>query len=159
MRQHDLTNKKTTYLHTNLPTYLSIYLSERTPFRSDPRDYIGEELIGPKLFWFEAYPAYASSKLCEFIPWGGWVGGDYGPWISDPRLGTVLWPPTINLRTVTSHQEGWFQRKVSLHSHMCTGKFTQTGATLTVFLSRVPGMKHPWLQYSRLIHKNLGEVP
>ena len=27
----------------------------------------GEEFTGPKLFRPEAYPAYASSKLCEFI--------------------------------------------------------------------------------------------
>ena len=30
----------------------------------------------------------------------GWVGVNYGYWIIDPHLGTFLWPPTINLRTI-----------------------------------------------------------
>ena len=41
--------------------------------------------------------------------------------------------PKICLRTLTSHQKELFQRKETLHNLMCTGKFTQTGATLTVF--------------------------
>ena len=51
--------------------------------------------------------------------------------------------PNFQFTHMTSHQKELFQRKETLHSLMCTGKFTQTGATLTVFLSRVPGMKHP----------------
>ena len=71
----------------------------------------------------------------------GWVGGDYGYWINInipicilthwPALGTVLWPPSISLRTAPSHQAGLFQRKVSLHRR---GRNTSTGATLTVFI-------------------------
>ena len=38
---------------------------------------------------------------------------------------------------------GVIPEEISLHSHVCTGEFTQTGVTLTVFLSWVPGMKHP----------------
>ena len=79
----------------------------------------------------------------------GWVGlgGTTGTG-SLTRSRNCSLAPNVSLRTLTSHQKELFQRKETLHSLMCTGKFTQTGATLTVFLSRVPGMKHPWLQYS-----------
>ena len=55
---------------------------------------------------------------CE-LGWG-WVGVNYGYWIIDPHLGTFLWPPTINLCTSTLHQEDLFQRKETLHNHVCT---------------------------------------
>ena len=96
----------------------------------------------------------------------GWLGLG---WTTGTRSST--WPRNFSLAPnhpfthMTSHQEELFQRKESLHSHVCTGKFTQTGSALTVFLYHgCPGMKHPWLQYSSftvftLIHKNLGKVP
>ena len=55
--------------------------------------------------------------------------------------------------------------KIPLHSHVCTGEFTQTGVTLAVFFyQEYPGWST--LDYNiqfdtvfTLIHKNLGKVP
>ena len=55
--------------------------------------------------------------------------------------------------------------KIPLHSHVCTGEFTQTGVTLTVFFyQEYPGSSTPDynIQFDTvftLIHKNLGKVP
>ena len=85
----------------------------------------------------------------------GWVGGDYGhrAEVQWPALGTVLWPPSISLRTAPSHQAGLFQRKVSLHGR---GRNTSTGATLTVFIQY--SSFTVFIQYSSftLILKHLG---
>ena len=66
---------------------------------------------------------------CTIIKWGGGLRA----LDQRPALGTILGPPTVSLRTSTSHQERLFPRIVSLHNLMCTDKFTQTGAALTVF--------------------------
>ena len=63
--------------------------------------------------------------------WLGWGWGELRILDHCPALGTVLWPPSISLRTAPSHQAGLFQRKVSLHRR---GRNTSTGATLTVFI-------------------------
>ena len=77
-------------------------------------------------------------RYCSELEWDGvfgrdWVGlgGTTGTGPQWPALGTVLWPPSISLRTAPSHQAGLFQRKVSLHRR---GRNTSTGATLTVFI-------------------------
>ena len=44
--------------------------------------------------------------------------------------------------------------KIPLHSHVCTGEFTQTGVTLTVFFYNIQ-----FDTVFTLIHKNLGKVP
>ena len=55
--------------------------------------------------------------------------------------------------------------KIPLHSHVCTGEFTQTGVTLTVFFyQEYPGWSTPDYNIQvdtvfTLIHKNLGKVP
>ena len=63
--------------------------------------------------------------------WLGW--GELRVLDHRPASRNFSLAPKICLRTLTSHQKELFQRKETLHNLMCTGKFTQTGATLTVF--------------------------
>ena len=49
---------------------------------------------------------------------------------------------------------GVIPEKIPHHSHMCTGEFTQTGVTLTVFLYNIQVGT-----VFTLIHKNLGKMP
>ena len=63
----------------------------------------------------------------------GWGWGELRVLDHRPASRNFSLAPKICLRTLTSHQKELFQRKETLHYLMCTGKFTQTGATLTVF--------------------------
>ena len=84
---------------------------QRLQFGFNHRDFLPIPFFASPSKGFEAIVSFPS-QLPSLLP--SWVGLGWG-WLravdQRPALRYFPWPPTISLRTSTSHQEEWFQEK------------------------------------------------